>query len=112
MPSGNLNGRDATMPTTQHDDPTERRTVRIPGSTDHAGHHLITVTLRWVGPTCGGPRGEIMPAISHDGSRRLGCDGWTNPCGHLDTYDAIRLEAAAEPASATDAQQLPPVDRT
>jgi hypothetical protein len=77
-----------------------------------AGHHLITVTLRWVCPVCGGPRGEVHPTISYDGSRRLGCDGWTNPCGHLDTYDAIRLEAAAEAASATDAQQLPPVDRT
>lgn len=81
------------MPTTQHDDPTERRTVRIPGSTDHGGHHLITVTLRWVCPTCGGPRGEIRPAISYDGSRRLACDCWTNPCGHLDTYAAVRVEA-------------------
>ena len=67
------------MPTTQHDHPTEQRTVRIPGSTDHAGHHLITVTLRWVCPTCGKPRGEIRPAISYDGSRRRACDGWTNP---------------------------------
>jgi hypothetical protein len=100
------------MPTTQHDDLTEHRAVRIPGCTDHAGHHLITVTLRWVCPTCGGPRGEIRPVISYDGSRRLACDGWTNPCGHLDTYTAARHEAAAEPASATDAQQLPLDDRT
>lgn len=100
------------MPTTQHHDPTERRTVRIPGSTDHAGHHLITVSLRWVCPACGGPRAEIYPAISYDGSRRLACDGWTNPCGHLDTYAAIRLESVADPASAPGGQQLPLVDRT
>ena len=100
------------MPTTQHHEPTEQRTVRIPGSTDHAGHHLITTTLRWVCPVCGGPRGEITPAISYDGSRRLTCDGWTNPCGHLDTYAAARLEAANNWASAPGGQQLPLVDRT
>ncbi|WP_420119920.1 hypothetical protein [Nakamurella sp.] len=100
------------MPTNQHDDPTDRRTVRIPGSQDHAGHHLITVTLPWVCPACGGPRGEITPAISYDGSRRLGCDAWTNPCGHLDTYAAIRLETAIGRASAPGGQQLPLVDRT
>ena len=79
------------MPTTQHHDPTEQRTVRIPGSTDHAGNHLITVTLPWVCPTCGGPRGVIRLAISYDGSRRLACGGWTNPCGHVDTYAAVRV---------------------
>ena len=71
-----------------------QRTVRIPGSTDHAGHHLITVTLRWVCPHCGGPRGPVHPVISYDGSRRLSCDGWTNPCGHIDYYRAVRAEAA------------------
>jgi hypothetical protein len=100
------------MRTTQHDDPAEQRTVRIPGSQDHAGQHLITVTLRWVCPVCGGPRGEIRPAISYDGSRRLGCDGWINPCGHLDTYAAARLEAAADPVSEPGGQQLPLLDRT
>ena len=100
------------MSTTQHVNPTEHRTVRIPGSTDHAGHHLITVTVRWACPVCGGPRGDIHPAISYDGSRRLTCDGWTNPCRHLDTYASARLEAAAHPASGPGAQQLPPTDRT
>ena len=92
------------MPTTsQHRNdetptaPTEtetRRTVRIPGSTDHAGHHLITVTLRWVCPRCGGPRGPVRSVVSYDGSRRLSCDGWTNLCGHIDYYCAVRAEAA------------------
>jgi len=35
------------------------RTVRIPGSDQHAGHHLITVTVRWECPRCGGPRGDV-----------------------------------------------------
>jgi hypothetical protein len=103
--------KDATMNTTQHDDPTVYRRVRIPGSTDHAGQHLITVTLRWVCPTCGGPRGDLRPAVSYDGSRRLACDGWTNPRGHVDLYAAVRLEAA-DPASRPCPQQLPATDRT
>ena len=81
------------MNTTQYHEPTGYRTVRIPGSTDHAGQHLITVTLQWVCPTCGGPRGQVRPAISYDGSRRLACDGWTNPCGHIDCYADVRAEA-------------------
>ena len=75
------------MDTTQYHEPIEYRTVRIPGQ------HLITVTLRWVCPTCGGPRGQVRPAISYDGSRRLACDGWTNPCGHIDFYADVRAEA-------------------
>src|SRR5664279_673556 len=55
------------------------RTVRIPGSDQHAGHHLITVTVLWECPRCGGPRGAVGRAISYDGSRQLSCDGWTNP---------------------------------
>jgi len=78
---------------TEHHDRTEVRTVRIPGSADHAGQHLITVTLRWVCPTCVGPRGPVRPAISYDGSRRLACDGWSNPCGHVDFYADVRAEA-------------------
>ena len=99
------------MTTSQHHDQPEYRTVRIPGSDDHDGHHLITVTLRWVCPACGRPRGEIRPAISYDGSQRLACDGWTNPCGHIDTYAAARHEAART-ASGAGAQQVPPADRT
>jgi len=69
------------------------QTVHIPGSDDHSGHHLVTVTLAWVCPVCGGPRGQVVRAISYDGSRRLACDGWTNPCGHIDLYFAVRHEA-------------------
>ena len=69
------------------------RTVRIPGSDQHAGHHLITVTVLWECPRCGGPRGDGGRAISYDGGRQLSCDGWTNPCGHVDLYRAVRAEA-------------------
>lgn len=73
--------------------PTPTRTVRIPGSTEHAGWHLRTVTLLWVCPRCGGPRGEPFPGVSYDGSRRLSVDQWINPCGHVDWYSRVRAEA-------------------
>lgn len=69
------------------------RTVKIPARDDHEGRASITATLPWVCPSCGGPRGEIQRAVSYDGSLRLVCDGWNNPCGHLDTYADVRREA-------------------
>ncbi len=71
----------------------ETKTVRIPGSAEHDGHHAVEVTVLWECPQCGGPRGEVYDTLSYDGSRRLGCHGWKNPCGHVDTYAAIRREA-------------------
>lgn len=75
---------------------TDERTVQIPSRDDHDGRAYlrITVTLAWVCPSCGGPRGDPTRAISYDGSARLACDSWTNPCGHIDFYAAVRSEAA------------------
>lgn len=69
------------------------KTVEIPARDNHDGIHSVRVTLIWECPKCGQPRGEVGRTISYDGSRRLGCDGWTNPCGHVDTYAAVRREA-------------------
>lgn len=74
---------------------TPTRTVRIPACSSHAGFYGRHVTLEWVCPVCGGPRGEPVPGISYDGSRRLGVDTWENPCGHVDKYSALRREADA-----------------
>lgn len=71
----------------------ETRSVQIPACEDHDGRASITVTLPWVCPSCGGPRGEIKRVFSYDGSRRLACDGWDNPCGYVDYYSAVRREA-------------------
>lgn len=68
------------------------RTVEIPRSDAHDGLHSVTVSLRWKCPRCGGPRGEVFRTISYDGSRRLSCDGWKNPCGHIDFYSDVRRE--------------------
>ena len=73
---------------------TDIRTVTIPSCSEHEGYpgNAIKVVLEWVCPICGGPRGEPSPTVSYDGSRRLGVDGWTNPCGHVDKYVDVRTE--------------------
>lgn len=75
--------------------PTKR--VVIPACAEHEGFHSITVEVAWICPECGGPRGEVFRTLSYDGSRRLGCDGWHNPCGHKDSYAAVRAEALLRP---------------
>lgn len=72
------------------------RTVTIPGCIDHAGYHAITITLPWVCPTCGGPRGEPYQGFNFDGSRRLSVDCWSNACGHRDVYIDLRKEAGVK----------------
>ena len=72
-----------------------KQTITIPSISEHGGYewNLVTITLDWNCPVCGGPRGEVFRTISYDGSRRLACDGWRNPCGHVDSYAAVRKEA-------------------
>lgn len=67
--------------------------VYIPACAEHEGLYGIHVNLRWVCPICGKPRGEIQRVLSYDGSRYLECDGWQNPCGHVDKYSNLRVEA-------------------
>lgn len=70
------------------------RTVQIPACDDHDGRLTCIVRFSWVCPRCGGPRGRVYRTVSFDGSRRLSCDGWKNPCGHIDFYSDVRAEAA------------------
>jgi hypothetical protein len=83
--------------------PAPRKTVRIPAHAEHEGFYLVSLTLDWICPVCGGPRGEVYDARSYDGSRILYCDGWINPCGHVDKYADVRNEASAPatPAAVT-----------
>lgn len=69
------------------------RTVTIPDREQHEGRHSRQVALSWQCPTCGGPRGVPEPGLSFDGSCRLPVDTWRNPCGHVDSYTAVRREA-------------------
>lgn len=72
------------------------REVTIPACQEHAGVKSVTVTLNWVCPQCGEPRGEPFAGFSYDGSRRLSCHQWTNPCGHVDRYIDVRREVLAQ----------------
>ena len=68
--------------------------VTIPAQENHNGYFSITVEISNNCPICGGERGKPFRTLSYDGSRRLACDGWKNPCGHVDSYEAVRLEAS------------------
>lgn len=67
--------------------------VYIPACDEHEGVYGMVVKLYWVCPVCGGPRGEVKNVRSYDGSRILYCNGWSNPCGHIDKYYMVREEA-------------------
>jgi|SRR5579872_967767 len=70
-----------------------KRNVIIPAIDEHCGILSIQVLLEWKCPTCERPRGEPTEGFSFDGSRRLACHTWINPCGHVDKYSSIRAEA-------------------
>jgi len=71
----------------------EIKRVTIPACVQHEGVYSIDVNIEWICPVCGGPRGTVYNTVSYDGSRRLHCHGWVNPCGHVDKYSAVRREA-------------------
>lgn len=71
----------------------EIREVCIPSREQHEGICSTRVKLEWICPVCGEKRGDLHTAQSFDGSRRLDCNGWENPCGHVDKYSNCRSEA-------------------
>lgn len=70
---------------------------------EHRGDLALRVAVPWRCIHCGGPRGELFRTVSYDGSRRLACDGWANPCGHVEKYSEVRavLEGARETQGGT-----------
>ncbi|WP_143657807.1 hypothetical protein [Embleya scabrispora] len=54
---------------------------------------IRTVTIAAVCPQCGGPRGEAQHHRFNADGEWLSCDRWKNPCGHVDMYDAVLVEA-------------------
>ena len=71
----------------------ETMTVTIPACVEHCGKHSMIVNISKTCPKCGGPRGEPYDGLSFDGSRRLYVSRWDNPCGHIDSYSDVRVEA-------------------
>jgi hypothetical protein len=58
----------------------ERRTVRIPtAGLVNGWRRIIEADVAWVCPVCGGPRGDVFPAIAYDGRHQMHVDGWRNP---------------------------------
>ncbi|MDX8127745.1 hypothetical protein QLH52_10665 [Methylomonas sp. OY6] len=86
----------------------EPRFVTIPACSNHSGLLTVTVKLHWTCPECGGPRGDTFRTQSYDGTLPVQCDGWNNPCGHIDHYRDVRLEAQANGLNET--AQNPAVD--
>jgi hypothetical protein len=81
------------------------KTVIVPACVEHYGIASRAVVLEWNCPICGKPRGEVYETFSYDGSRRLSCHGWSNPCGHVDKYSAVREEADANSYNAMEDQR-------
>jgi hypothetical protein len=74
---------------------TAMMTVRVPDRRHSpVGHATIReVTIAATCPVCGGPRGVPFNHNFSDDGEWMACDRWANPCGHLDTYEAVLIEA-------------------
>jgi hypothetical protein len=51
------------------------------------------VTVPWVCCTCGGERGEPFGHCFYENDQSHVCDRWSNPCGHVDTYEMVLRQA-------------------
>lgn len=70
------------------------RTVRvIQRSADGWNIRIVSVTVAWVCPVCGQPRGEPFNLNFCEDGEWFSCDRWDNPCGHIDLYKDVIAEA-------------------
>lgn len=79
-------------------DPADTMTVRVVDRGTGRGYiypSVVTVTISTTCPVCGGRRGEPSSHRFHEDGGWLTCDRWSNPCGHVDMYDAVLVEAGA-----------------
>lgn len=60
-----------------------------PGIRGYQGVVVRTVTIPDYCPVCAGPRGNPYRYRFHEDGDWYECDRWENPCGHVDTYEAI-----------------------
>ena len=70
--------------------------VTIPMIEQHQGWigNVKKIRISAFCPKCGAPRGKVFShnMRSYDGSRYVFCDGWKNPCGHVDYYRDVAKE--------------------
>lgn len=57
--------------------------------------HIRTLTISANCPACQGPRGEPQGQNTCDDGAYYWVHIWTNPCGHVDLYADVVVEAAA-----------------
>jgi hypothetical protein len=55
------------------------------------------VTIVATCPVCGGPRGPAGNRNQYDDGAHYSSDVWFNPCGHVDRYAAVLIEAGIHP---------------
>ena len=66
------------------------------------GHGLYSPILKTVEivptcPKCGGPRGEPRLQRQCEDGEWFNVSRWDNPCGHIDKYTDVLVEAADKP---------------
>ena len=69
--------------------------VEVPIIPNHEGNQFWVRDIRISKycPKCGAERGKPYKTRSYDGSRFVGCEGWRNPCGHIDLYRDVVEES-------------------
>lgn len=55
-----------------------------------------TITISSSCPRCAGPRGAPHNLNTCDDGARYAVDVWDNPCGHVDSYVDVLLEADSQ----------------
>jgi hypothetical protein len=61
------------------------------------GPVVVTVHLVATCPQCYGPRGEVRGLNSCDDGEYYHVNTWNNPCGHVDHYHDVLIEAGVHP---------------
>lgn len=56
-------------------------------------YYPVTVEIGDACPKCGGPRGRPYPHRFCDDGEWFDVNTWDNPCGHLDLYRDVLVEA-------------------
>lgn len=90
-----------SAPTDTGTEPVDTITVRVrdrraetPWGSGHTDPRCRNVVIAAACPVCGGPRGKPYLLYQHDDGATYHVDKWDNPCGHVDLYEAVILEAA------------------
>lgn len=61
----------------------------------YQGVWITTVTIVATCPHCGGPRGPKRNGRIIEDGWRYQVDNWDNPCGHVDMFEDVLIEAGA-----------------